>query len=371
MKIAIDAHSIGSKAGGNETFYRQLVRGLAAESGDHQYHIFYTHAAALETMPRDPRFSVTRIPQNPIVRNGVALPRLLAALKPDVFHCQYIKPPLVRAPTVVTIHDLAHEHYPEHFHPLEGLRMRAMVRATAQRAEHILTVSHFAARDIAQTYRIAPEKITIAYQAPAAIFRPRDQQQCQQELTRRYNLQSPFILYVGRIQARKNLPRLVEAYALARREGIGAQLVIAGPPDWQAQQLLAKIKKLQLEEMVRLPGYVAHNDLPLFFCASEAFVFPSLFEGFGLPVVESMACGTPVITSHGSALEEVAGDAALLVDPNDVPSISKAIVRVLSDSNLRKELAGRGLRRSADFHPQELAHKALEAYALAIRAGQR
>jgi glycosyltransferase involved in cell wall biosynthesis len=368
MKIAIDVHSIGSGAGGNETFYRQLVRGLLANPEDHRYFLFYTHPAVRGLVEYDERFAFIRLPHNPALRNAVALPGHLHKLRPDVFHCQYVKPPFVRYPTVVSIHDIAHEHLPEHFSRLYVARQRRMVRATARKAGHILTVSEFSAQDIAQTLGVPRERITVAYLAAAPEFQPMPPESAQREVMKRYGIKPPFLLYIGRLNSRKNLLRLVEAYATARRQSVAASLVLAGPRDWQSEQVLARIKELDLESSVTLPGYVEHGDLPRLLCASEAFVFPSLFEGFGLPVVEAMACGVPVLTSRGTALQEVAGDAALLVDPRDTASIAEGLAQLLADPALRAELARRSLQRSTHFRAGELPEKALASYRAAMDA---
>jgi glycosyltransferase involved in cell wall biosynthesis len=362
MKIAIDVHSLGTQSGGNETYFRQLVRGLLQDQSDNRYNLLYCRPSVLTDLPCDARFSFNKIPVNPIARIGISLPRLLQETKPDVFHCQYVKPPFVKARTVVTIHDLAHEHYPEFFHPLEAFRMKELVRWTAGRADHILTVSEFSAADIARRFGVPREKITVAYQSAAPDFRPRDRTQCREYVAKTFGIDSRFILYVGRIQVRKNLPRLVEAYALLRKQGLDAKLVMVGKKDWQSEQLLEKIKELGLEACVIFPGFVPFDDLPLFYNAAEVFVFPSFFEGFGLPVVESMASGVPTITSFGSSLEEVAGDGALLIDPRDTGSIAEALGKLLGNPGLRSELAARGLKRSAEFKAGNLAKKALEVY---------
>jgi glycosyltransferase involved in cell wall biosynthesis len=154
----------------------------------------------------------------------------------------------------------------------------------------------------------------------------------------------------------------VEAYARARAQGVNAKLVIVGKQDWQSERLVARIKELGLAPFVIFPGYVPSDDLPLFYNAAEVFVFPSIFEGFGLPVVESMASGVPTITSYGSSLEEVAGDGALLVDPLDTGAIAAALGTVLGDSELRSRLIGRGLQRSSQFKVDDLALRALDVY---------
>ena len=361
MRIAIDAHSLGTQAGGNETYFRQLLQGLAHDQSKNQYSILYTHASARDQV-RDDRFTFTAIPKNPLVRICVSLPRLLKKTKPDVFHCQYIQPLRVNTKTVVSIHDLAYEHFPEFFHPLQALRMKKLVRWTARRASHILTLSEFSAADIASRFGIAREKITVTPLAASADFHPREKRLCQEHLARVYRIDSSFILYVGRIQARKNLIRLVEAYARVREQGVNAKLVIVGKPDWQFERLVARIKELKLEPFVIFPGYVPWEDLPLFYNAAEVFVFPSFFEGFGLPVVESMASGVPTITSYGSSLEEVAGDGALLVDPLDTSAIAEALGKLLGDQELRARLISRGLQRSSQFKAEDLTLRALDVY---------
>jgi glycosyltransferase involved in cell wall biosynthesis len=268
----------------------------------------------------------------------------------------------VRAKTVVTIHDLAHEHLPALANPLETLAMRKLVRATGRRADRILTVSEFCARDIVCTYGLPEEKVVVAYPAVAERFRPREKAPAQEQLARAYGIAPGFLLYVGRIQVRKNLVRLIEAYAHARKQGVSEKLVIVGPRDYGAKQLVARIDELGLSDSVVFPGYVAADDLPLFFNAAEAFLFPSLFEGFGLPVIESMASGLPTVTSYGSSLEEVAADAALLVDPTDVAALSAAIQRILSDAELRRSLIERGLRRASQFTVENFAQRVLEVY---------
>jgi glycosyltransferase involved in cell wall biosynthesis len=362
MKIAIDVHSLGTQSGGNETYFRQLVRGLLNDKSDNRYNLFYSYPSVLNEFEWDNRFSFSKIPANPLKRICISLPRLLQKDKPEVFHCQYVMPPFVRARTVVTIHDLAHEHYPEFFHPVEAMRMKTLVRWTAGRADHILTVSEFSAADISRRFGVPHEKITVAYQAAAPDFRPRDKAQCQGHIARNYGIDSPFVLYVGRIQARKNLPRLVEAYAGLQKQGIAAKLVIVGKKDWQSELLMSKIRELGMESSVIFPGFVPFDDLPLFYNAAELFVFPSIFEGFGLPVVESMASGVPTITSFGSSLEEVAGNGALLVDPLDTRAIADAMGKVLTDPQLQQQLAIRGLKRSMQFKPGMLEKKALEVY---------
>jgi len=362
MNIAIDAHTLGTQAGGNETYHRQLVRGLAQDKSSNRYTLFHTHPFSLPEAENDPRFTLHKIPKNPILRMGLALPLALQKIRPDIFQCQYVKPLWVSGKTVVTIHDLAHEHHPEFFHPAEVWRMTRLVRWTARKAQHILTVSEFSAADIASRFGVPREKITVAYPAASPDFHPRNKEISQAHLAQQYGVRPPFILYVGRIQGRKNLPRLVEAFARLRRQGSTATLVIVGKKDWQSEQLLEKVRELGLESSVLLTGFVPFRDLPLFYNAAEVFIFPSFFEGFGLPVIESMASGVATITSHGSSLEEVAGNGALLIDPRDTSSIAAALEKVLSDREFRERLAAAGIERASQFRQDDLVKKTLAVY---------
>jgi glycosyltransferase involved in cell wall biosynthesis len=362
MKVAIDVHSIGAQAGGNETFYRQLLQGLTEDRTPNSYTLFYTHAHAPTLVRVDQRFHWVRIPHNPIVRIYFALPALLRELKPDVFHCQYILPPRVKCKTVVTIHDLAHERYPKFSPRVEGVRMRKLVPRSARRADHIITVSEYSANDLVSLYGVPRSKITVAYQAPSPKFKPRDKLSSQERLKTRYGINSPFLLYVGRLQARKNLIRLTQAFARVRKTHTDLKLVLVGKPDLHHEKLIAKVEELGLREAVIFPGYIASDDLPVFYNAAEVFVFPSIFEGFGLPVMESMASGVPSLTSRGSCLEEIAGDGALLVDPLSVDSIAEAITRLVESPELRSALIERGLRRSACFSTVAFAAKVLDVY---------
>ena len=363
MKIAIDVHSLGTQSGGNETYCRQLLRGLAQSADQNRYELLYAHPAALtQEGVADPPFHFVPIPKNPFVRICAVLPRLLARMKPDVFHAQYVLPPFMKSKSVLAIHDLAHEHYPEFFHPLEARRMKALVPWSAKRASHIMTISEFSADDIARRFNLPREKITVAHLAASPDFHPRDKGESREHLARKFGIAFPFILYVGRIQARKNLSRLVECYALLRKQGLDAKLVLVGKKDWQAGQLLEKIKEFGVQDSVIFPGFVPFDDLPIFYNAAEVFVFPSFFEGFGLPVVESMASGVPTITSFGSSLEEVAGEGALLIDPRDTASMADALGKVLGDPGLQKDLIARGLKRSKSFTAGNLAERALAVY---------
>ncbi len=365
MRIGIDAHSIGSGAGGNETYYELLLRWLArTPAPENTYVVYFTYAVnGIWQHLNKTRFKLKQIrPATPFLRIPLRFPVEFRREKLDLFHAQYIVPPFCNCRTVVSIFDITYEHYPEFFSPFETARSRLLIRQSARRADHILTLSQYSARDIARIYHVDPEKVTVTYLAAREDFHPMDKSSCKEEIARKYGISSPFILYIGRLQARKNLVRLVEAYARLCRQGVLEKLVIVGKKDWLFNEVLARVQELRLESEVVFTGYAPREDLPVFYNAAELFVFPSIFEGFGLPVIEAMACGVPVVTSVGSSLEEVSGDAALLVDPFHVQSISDAIAKVLGDPCLKTELQKKGLRRSAEFSFERAVSQTLEVY---------
>jgi len=279
-----------------------------------------------------------------------------------VFHAQHILPPFCNCRTVATIPDIAHEHYPEFFSTFEALRSKALIRRSAERADHVITVSEYSKNDICKTYHIEPEKITVTHEGAGTEFFPRDKEVCREQVARKYGIQAPFLLYVGRLQERKNLRRLLSAFARVKQMGAEQKLVLVGKKDWMLGSIQAHAESLGLQDSVISTGYVSSEDLPVFYNAAEAFVFPSIFEGFGLPVIEAMACGLPVLTSYGSSLEEIAGDAAVLADPWSEESITQALGRLLTEPSLRQKLGQAGLSRSAEFSFKKAAEQTVNVY---------
>jgi glycosyltransferase involved in cell wall biosynthesis len=364
MRIGIDAHAIGSKSSGNETYYQQLLKHLATVQTNGSYFVvYYTRLAAAERVPVSEKFHWKRIrPATWFWRIPIAFPLEFQREKLDVFHAQYIIPPFCNCKTVTTIPDIAYEHYPEFFSNVDTLAAKLLIRSAAKKADHIITVSDYSKNDISRTYSIDPERITVTYEGAGLEFFPRDKAQCREHIARNYGIKSPFVLYVGRLQERKNLRRLLSAYARLIKQGAEENLVIVGKKDWMTENLESYAKSLGLTDSVIFTGYIPSADLPVVYNAAEAFVYPSIFEGFGLPVVEAMACGLPVLTSYGSSLQEVAGDAALLVDPFSEESIAQGLANLLGDSSLRVRLGQAGLARSATFSFQRTAEQTMRVY---------
>jgi len=364
MKIGIDAHALGSKSAGNESYYVQLLRALACHpSNGNRYVIYFTNPDGEKQIPSCERFRVKRIwPANPYFRIPLAFPLECRRENLDIFHAQYILPPFCRSRSVTTIADILFERYPEFYSPMERMQFGILFPWSARRSDHIITVSQSSKNDIVDRYHVDPEHVTVIYEAPRQEFRQLDVDRCRETLAREYDIRVPFILYVGRINVRKNLERLVEALAILSAKGFPQELVIVGKQDWMADRVLQKVRDLSLESKVRFVGYVPTDHLPVFYNAADLFVYPSICEGFGIPLVEAMACGVPVVTSFGSSLEEVASDAAVLADPYSVASIANAIEKVLSDKAFARELREKGLRRAGEFSEARKAQETIDVY---------
>jgi glycosyltransferase involved in cell wall biosynthesis len=231
-----------------------------------------------------------------------------------------------------------------------------------RRAERIVTVSHSARRDLLRFHGVAPERVSVVHEAASPAFHPIADPATLERVRAKYGLPPRFVLYVGTIEPRKNLARLVEAFAEARGRGIPHHLVCAGPYGWSSRDLSGHIERLGIADAVHFTGYAAFEDLPAIYNLGEFFVFPSLYEGFGLPVVEAMASGVPVITSNTSSLGEIAGDAAETIDPTSTGALADAIVRLGTDPELRIDLARRGLARSREFSWAQTAKEMLAVY---------
>jgi len=265
--------------------------------------------------------------------------------------------------TVITIHDLAHEHYPEmvpaHFFHYLKRKLPEDVR----KASLIIAVSQSAKNDIVKFLDIPGEKIRVIYNGVDHSFRFIRDSEALEQIKRKYHLPERFILYVGAIQPRKNIAGLIKAYhLLVQKPDFKHHLVIAGGVGWKKGEIYRLVEELDLRKWITFTGAILPADLPILYNLSEAFLFPSFYEGFGLPVLEAMACGVPVVTSNVSALPEVAGDAALYVNPHAVDEMAEGILRILSDEDLRKRCITKGLQQAKLFTWERCAAETLQAF---------
>ena len=366
LHIAIDAHAVGTGLAGNETYVASLVEALAEVDQTNRYTLYVTKAEAVERFHgRWPNFEVRRtLPHTPLVRVPVTLSAELRRRPVDVLHVQYTAPPAAPCPVVATIHDLSFEHIRATFKRRSWMQLRLTVRRTARRAREVVTLSEFSRRDLIDTYGLPPERVTVTPAAAAPRFRPAAAEEIQR-VRHVYGITREYVLAVGSIQPRKNLARLFAAYASLRRARGGdklPQLVVVGKRAWLYEETLRAARECGIDSEVIFTGYAPEADLPALYSGAFCFVYPSYFEGFGLPPLEAMACGTAVVAADRTSLPEVVGDAGLLVNPFDADEIAGALARLIDDETLRATLAGRGLGRAARFDWRDTARRTLEVY---------
>jgi glycosyltransferase involved in cell wall biosynthesis len=264
--------------------------------------------------------------------------------------------------TVVTVHDMSLRLYPR-CHPIRRLLLnRPLMHVAIKQASAIVTVSHSARRDLLRFHGVDPDRVSVVHEAASPVFQPITDRARLDAVKAQYGLPDRFILYVGTIEPRKNLGRLMTAFAAARTAGIPHQLVCVGPYGWSSRDLSGHIDRLGIRAAVHFTGYIPFEDLPAIYNLGDFFVFPSLYEGFGLPVVEAMASGLPVLTSNSSSLGEIAGDAAETIDPMDTDALIDAMRRLAGDAELRRERSMRGLERSRSFSWTQSAREMLTVY---------
>jgi glycosyltransferase involved in cell wall biosynthesis len=365
MHVGIDSHSAEREGEGNSTYCRGLVSALAALGGKDEFtlfaaspvHAFYRSLAG----PARPR--VVRVPQGAgLVRLGAALGLAAARARVDCLHVQYFAPFCHRRPLVVTVHDLGYLHVPDAFPPALRMALRLLVPPSLARAARIITDSEFSRQDLAKRYDLGPDRIAVIPLGARESLGPLAPDAAAPVLAR-YNLRPGYLFTLGRLNRRKNLDRLIRACALVREGGAAdARLVIGGKPDFGVRPVLEGLRHAGDEGAVRWIGLVPEEDLPALYSGAAAFVYPSLFEGFGLPILEAMACGTPVVSSDRAAMPELVGDAGFVVDPESIEAMAAAIARLLRDRALAAELGQRGLARSRQYSWEETARRTLAVY---------
>ena len=284
----------------------------------------------------------------------------------------FVTPLLSPCPSVVTIYDLSFLLYPESFKRSKRFYLGLFTRLSARRARRIIAISESTKRDVVRLLGVPPEKVEVVYCGIDDAFRPLPPQSWGERgevaaFRSKRGLPERFILFVGTIEPRKNVARLIEAFAnLQTCKPAHLKLVIGGAKGWFYEDVFARVEELGLEGEVMFPGYIPVSELPLWYNAAELFVYPSLYEGFGLPPLEAMACGTPVVTANTSSLPEVVGDAGLTVDPLDVEGLAEAMRRVLDDEALRQEMRKRGLQRAKGFSWTKTAQETVQVYRRAM-----
>ncbi|MFQ3663396.1 MAG: glycosyltransferase family 1 protein [Chloroflexaceae bacterium] len=377
MHIAINAHLLAHtrsfRRAGISHYVEQVLLQLAQIDRANRYSVYTTRGLDQRALGLPDNFRVipSRFPTiNPRVRipwEQFLAPLLLRRSGADLFHGVHSVVPLTcPVPSVVTVHDLAFIRFPRTFRAYNRLYLDLATRLSVRRAARILVVSEHTRREVIGLLGVDPERVVVTPNAVREHFRPPDPAVLEAFRARR-GLPERFVLYVGTLEPRKNLTTLLEAYAqVARRDT--APLLVGGGKGWLYDAVFQRLEALGLREQVRFIGYLEEEELPLWYAAATAFVFPSIYEGFGMPPLEAMACGTPVVASNTSSLPEVVGDAGLTVSPYNPTALAEAICRVLDDAELRQELRERGLRQARAFSWRVTAERTLATYKAAARS---
>jgi len=366
MRIVIDTHAIGSGLTGNERYIQNLAEHLLALDGKNEYYFFFSEEQVRRQWEnRAPNLRAGLVSRNPYRRLGLDFVVQLLRLRPQVFHYQYTGPPIQLSPEVVTIHDVSFEEHPEFFPRRERLRLRLTVRRAVRSARKIITVSEFSKAEIIRLLNVPEQKIKVIYNGVGPEFRPIRDQEAMRRHLERYGLQGPYFLAVGNICRRKNQQAMVRGFArwLEREPDCPQRLVLVGKPDIGAEDLLREIARLGLDSSrVALLGFAADEDLPFLYAGAELLLHTSLYEGFGLPVVEAMACGLPVVLSRASCFPEIAANAAWYVNAGDPADIAAAIAEILGNATLREERVQLGFARAQCFRWDVAARETLKVY---------
>ncbi len=369
--IAIDARKI--RDFGIGTYVRNLIRELAEIDRENTYYVI-TGPADRDTLKRLPENFHVTVQRSPVysARELVALSWHLLRLKVDLYHAtHYVLPLIVPCNSVVTIHDIIHLLYPE-FLPnrLAFIYAERMIRRSLRRGDRTISVSRNTRDDLMSYFQIDGEKIDVVYNGIEDIFRRTLPSEDLERWMRNLGLERPYLLFVGNPKPHKNLDNVVKAYARALRlHDFPHRLVCVGDRGGIEFKIRRRAAQLGIDERVMLLGHVAQEALPAIYQGAAAFLYPTLYEGFGLPVVEAMASRVPVITSNTSALKEIAAGYAELVNPLDVEAMARAIVRIVSDADHRRSLRKLGQRRADDFHWRRAAEQTLAIYRQALGEG--
>jgi len=367
LHIAIDAHSVGTGLAGNESYVTNLIEALAELDTVNRYTLYVTKREAVERFQNRWQHVGIRLtlPHTPLLRIPLTLVNELRRRPVDLLHVQYTAPPFAPCPLVATIHDLSFEHLPRTFKRRSRMQLRATVRRTAKAAARILVPSEYTRGDIIKTYGIDPRRITVTPLAAPAHFAPAKDEAEVTRVREHFKISGDYILTVGSIQPRKNLAHLMAAYSDLRRARPKAnlpRLVLVGKLAWLYDETLRAVQEYGLSDLTVLTGYVTETELQALYSGALCFVYPSYFEGFGLPLLEAMQCGAPVIAANRTSLPEVVDDAGLLVDPFDKEALVSALARMIDDPRLRSKFRAKGLERARRFSWRETARLTLEAY---------
>ena len=370
MRIGIDARSVLKQRTGVGNYTHNLIQHLSQLDRENQYVLFYSHHLNVKfAIPKidNPNFEskFIRFPNKllNLMWATVKLPKVDWFVgSVDVYHSPtFCLNALARGKSLITIHDLNFLAYRKFAIRSGRWHYAFKIRNYAEKVDAIIADSESTRSEIIKYLKIPEEKIHVIYLGCSPAFQPLSSSETKQKIMEKYQIKGDFILYVGTLEPRKNLRGLIQAYANSRAKD-DFRLVLAGGKGWKYKHIFRLVNQLKLQDRVIFCGYVPDSDLPALYNSASVFVYPSFYEGFGLPPLEAMTCGTPVIVSHTTSLPEVVGDAGIYVDPFDIEQISLSIDTVLSDTKLCQTLREQGLKRAKLFSWEKTARETLKLY---------
>jgi glycosyltransferase involved in cell wall biosynthesis len=371
MRFAVDAHAIGRHLTGNEVYVRSLLGAFAAIDRESEFLAYVSGPEGESKIPG--RFQTRQIAANPFLRLGFDLSRKLRQDKPDLLHVQYTSPLFCPVPTVVSVHDVSFLEHPEYFKRSRALQLGITVARSVKQASRIITGSEFARDSIVRAYQLPSEKIVVVPDAASPSFRSVNRDAATRKVMSKFRFKGRYVLSVGDLQPRKNHIGLINAFArlIKDQPQLKHDLVFAGKDTWFGNRVREAARESGVADRIHFLGFVTDEDLLQLYNACECFVFPSFYEGFGIPVLEAMACGRAVICSNASSIPEVANGAALLFDPENSGEMVSALADVLRNSDLRTRMERLGVQRASQFTWQKTAEMTLNVYREVAGDGER
>ncbi|MDD3824677.1 MAG: glycosyltransferase family 1 protein [Anaerolineae bacterium] len=368
MRIGIDARLVYYSQAGIGQYILHLVNGLSRIDRENEYVLLQSRKDETNILhqPNFHRVSLWTPSHHRLERYSMNVELMRLGL--DVLHSpDFIPPHRPSCRSVITVHDLAFLLYP-HFLTKESARYYGHIDQAVRWTDHIIAVSESTRRDTIQHLGVPQDKITVVHEAANPIFRPIDRKEAAEEVRVRYGVDAPFVLFVSTIEPRKNVPTLMRAiWQLQECYKEDVHLILAGGKGWLFEDAFASVEEFKLDSRVHFVGRVSSEELLYLYNAAELLAHPAFYEGFGLPPLEAMACGLPVVVSNVASLPEVVGDAGLLIDPHDVDELTVNIWRVLNDDQLREEMREKGLRQAQRFSWDRAARETKEIYRLVIK----
>jgi glycosyltransferase involved in cell wall biosynthesis len=362
MRFSVDAHAIGQHLTGNETYIRNLLKGFALCGEEAEFVAYISRSCARDEIPDG--FAVHEVSVNPFARLGFDLPRRLLRDRPDLLHVQYTAPVFSSVPVVVSVHDISFLTHPHYFTRSRAVQLNITVRSTVKQACAVLTPSEFSKRGIIGAYGLADDAVHVIPNGVSSTFRPVGREVARRRVSEKYGVRAPYIFTVGDLQPRKNHAGLFRAFEDLLRENpsLPHHLVVTGKKTWYGARVYQAARDSGVASRIHFTDFVDDDDLVQLYGGCDLFAFPSFYEGFGLPILEAMACGRAVACSDTSAMPEVADSAALLFDPYVPGQMVRAMRDLLVDNELRARMERLGLQRAAQFSWQKTAERTLRIY---------